>query len=79
MHQVAIYYFDAGSLDLIATNSTLLLSLVGGQACLVSLYSFLWGIFAYPKVRRWVGQKAGAKVEVTSEHERSDKAPKENS
>lgn len=54
MHQVAIYYFDAGNLDLIVTNSTLFLSLVAAQACLVSLYSFLWGIFVYQRIHSWM-------------------------
>jgi hypothetical protein len=64
MHQVAIYYFEAGSLDLIVTNSTLFLSLVSTQACLVSLYSFLWGIFVYPKLRRKNGPKAEVAVSI---------------
>ena len=54
MYRVAIYYFEAGSLDLIVTNSVLFGWLVGGQALLVSLYSFVWAIFFYPRIRAWV-------------------------
>ena len=54
MNRFAIYYYEAGSLDLIVTNSMVFLSLVGAQACLVSLYSFFWGIVAYPRIRKWL-------------------------
>jgi len=54
LYRVAIYYFEAGSLDLIVTNSNLFISLVAIQAFLVSLYSFLWAIFVYPRIRKWV-------------------------
>ena len=54
LYRVAIYYFEAGSLDLIVTNSVLFVCLVGAQACAVSLYSFLWAIFVYPRIRIWI-------------------------
>ncbi len=54
LYRVAIYYFKAGSLDLIVTNSVLFVCLVGAQACAVSLYSFLWAIFVYPRIRIWI-------------------------
>ena len=54
MNRFGIYYYEAGSLDLIVTNSMVFLSLVGAQACLVSLYSFFWGIVAYPRIRKWL-------------------------
>lgn len=53
MHRISTYYFDAGSLDLVITNSRVFLSLVGWQTLLVSLYSLLWTILVYPRVRRW--------------------------
>jgi hypothetical protein len=59
MHKVATYYFEAGSLEFVITNSRVFFSLVGWQALLVSLYSFLWALFVYPRVRRWfVGEKS---------------------
>lgn len=77
-HQVALYYFDAGSLDLIVTDRSLFLSLVGAQACLVSLYSFLWAIFVYPRMRQWIGsQRDGAKAEVARKNDRPEEL-KEN-
>lgn len=58
-HKVATYYFEAGSLEFVITNSRVFYSLVGWQALLVSLYSFLWTLFVYPRVRRWfVREKA---------------------
>ena len=57
MHRVAIFYFEAGSLDFVITNSRVFLSLVGWQTFLVSLYSFLWTILVYPRVRRWFVKK----------------------
>lgn len=79
MHQVAIYYFDAGNLDLIVTNSILFLSLVGAQACIVSLYSFFWGILVYPRLRRWVRPASEVQRRPGDDQARSDKAEKEDS
>jgi hypothetical protein len=53
MYRVAIYYFEAGSLDFVITNSRVFLSLVGWQTFLVSLYSFMWTVLVFPRVRRW--------------------------
>ena len=53
---VATYYFEAGSLDFLITNSRVFLQLVAWQAGLVSLYSFLWAIFVYPWIRTWFGR-----------------------
>lgn len=53
MYRIAIYYFEAGSLEFVITNSRVFVQLVGAQACLVSLYSFIWAIFIYPRIRTW--------------------------
>jgi hypothetical protein len=63
MHRVATYYFEAGSLDFVITNSRVFFSLVGWQALLVSLYSFFWTLFVYPRVRRWfVSEKSNSQA-----------------
>lgn len=53
MHRVATYYFEAGSLDFVITNTRVFLTLIAWQTGLVSLYSFLWTILVYPRIRSW--------------------------
>lgn len=50
---VARYYWEADSLDMILTDRSLFLKLIAAQALLVSLYSCIWGIWLYPKMRDW--------------------------
>jgi hypothetical protein len=79
MNRFAIYYYEAGSLDLIVTNSMVFLSLVGAQACLVSLYSFFWGIFAYPRIRKWLrspSRNAHAEADVRIVKPKTEEDPK---
>jgi hypothetical protein len=50
---VASYYFEAGSVDYIVTNPAVFWQLLAWQTALVSLYSFLWAILLYPKLKTW--------------------------
>ena len=53
LRRVATYYIEAGSLDFVITNTRVFVQLVAWQAGLVSLYSFLWAILIYPRIRAW--------------------------
>ena len=50
---VAGYYFEAGSVDYIITNPAVFWQLLAWQTALVSLYSFLWAILLYPRLKTW--------------------------
>jgi hypothetical protein len=69
MHGIAIYYYDAGSLEFLITDLTVFLGLVGSQAVLVSAYSCVWGIFAYPRIRKWVCFKCDVRDDGSDERQ----------
>jgi hypothetical protein len=53
MHRVASDYLEIGSIDFVITNPRVFFQLVGLQTGCVSLYSFLWAIVLYPRLRTW--------------------------
>lgn len=58
LYRVARYYWEAGRPEFLITNPAVLAQLVILQAGLVSLYSFLWSQWAYPRLRPWFGAKS---------------------
>lgn len=52
-YRVAFFYWKLQSLDFIITNQTVFIQLVSLQTILVSLYSFLWSKFIFPKFIDW--------------------------
>lgn len=50
---VASYYFEMGRVDYLVTSPTVFWQLLAWQTALVSIYSFLWAILLYPKIRTW--------------------------
>ena len=47
------YYYQMGMADYIVTNPAVFWQLLAWQTALVSIYSFLWAIFLFPKVKAW--------------------------
>ena len=45
------YYFQIGMADYLVTNPAVFWQLLAWQTGLVSIYSFLWAIFLYPKIK----------------------------
>jgi hypothetical protein len=52
-YSLARFYWEIGSIDYIITNQIVFVGLITLQTVLVSLYSLLWGVFLYPRVRAW--------------------------
>jgi hypothetical protein len=50
---VASYYFESGNVDYIVTNPAVFWRLLAWQTTLVSIYSFLWTILLYPRIKTW--------------------------
>ncbi|HET8671277.1 MAG TPA: hypothetical protein VFM05_11815 [Candidatus Saccharimonadales bacterium] len=50
---VAGYYSKIGRPDYLVTNPIVFWRLLAWQTALVSIYSFLWAILLYPKIKTW--------------------------
>jgi hypothetical protein len=53
MYWMAVYYREAGGVDFITTDQVVFTLLIVSQAGSVSIYSYLWSILLYPRIRRW--------------------------
>lgn len=47
------YYYQLGMADYIVTNPAVFWQLLAWQTALVSIYSFFWAIFLYPRIKAW--------------------------
>lgn len=50
--KLARYYYESGSVDYVP-NATVFWRLLAWQTVLVSIYSFVWTTWFYPKLRAW--------------------------
>jgi hypothetical protein len=58
LYRVALFYWEIRRVDFIITNQAVFIQLVALQTVLVSLYSYLWFILFFSKLRDWLfGQK----------------------
>lgn len=62
---VAFFYWKKNSLEFMVANPTVFLQLIILQTVLVSVYSFLWAIFLYPKLRTYLFHKPNKEQKTT--------------